>query len=434
MNAPETISVGVGRPPGPDPIAAWRLRAAWHRRTALLPLGYLAAAAIAGPLSAAGVLSGWLVLHLVLLGATTNAIVVWSWHFATAILRARAPQRRLSEALRLAALNIGVLAVLAGGSSGLPWIGVAGAAVVFAAIAAHLLVLAVMLRRALPARFAIVVRYYLMASLALLTGIPAGAWMLVLPADRRARMLVFHVQVNMLGWVTLTVLGTVLTLWPTVLRAQLAAGAERAARRGLMLCGSGLTILAAGSVLWFRPLMAAGLTAFAAGVLVVLKPAVTAARQRPPTSFAALSMAGGTCWLLVTLGWDTWALLSAPDPAVAADWFDSLSVPLAAGFAAQVVAGALAYLLPMALGGGPAVVRRNAASLGRLAWPRVVAANAGLIGILCPAPAAARLSGLILLVISMAWFLVPAIGLTVRLRKGAGPDRNGASPASATAP
>jgi len=29
----------------------------------------------------------------------------------------------------------------------------------------------------------------------------------------------------MLGWVTLTVLGTVLTLWPTVLRAQLAAGA-----------------------------------------------------------------------------------------------------------------------------------------------------------------------------------------------------------------
>jgi nitrite reductase (NO-forming) len=33
----------------------------------------------------------WLALHLVLLGGLTNAIVVWSEHFAAALLRVPAP-------------------------------------------------------------------------------------------------------------------------------------------------------------------------------------------------------------------------------------------------------------------------------------------------------------------------------------------------------
>jgi nitrite reductase (NO-forming) len=50
-----------------------------------------------------------------LLGAVTNAIIVWSRHFADALLHT--PQRdgdRRAQAARLLLLNLGVLAVLAG--------------------------------------------------------------------------------------------------------------------------------------------------------------------------------------------------------------------------------------------------------------------------------------------------------------------------------
>src|SRR5690606_34363868 len=107
------------------------------------------------------------------------------------------------------------LAVLAGGIAAKPWIGVAGAAVVFAAIGAHLLWLRRRLAEALPAQYAVTVHYYVAATVSLLLGIPVGAWMLVVDDAARPRLVLFHAHVNLLGWVTLTVLGTVLTLWPT---------------------------------------------------------------------------------------------------------------------------------------------------------------------------------------------------------------------------
>jgi nitrite reductase (NO-forming) len=31
--------------------------------------------------------SGWLLVHLLVLGAVSNAILIWTWHFAAALLR-----------------------------------------------------------------------------------------------------------------------------------------------------------------------------------------------------------------------------------------------------------------------------------------------------------------------------------------------------------
>src|SRR5690606_3658499 len=80
----------------------------------------------------------WLVIHLLLLGAVTNAIVIWSAHFSAAVLRIPAPASRRGEAARLAVLNLGVVAVLAGGATGRSWVGVGGAALVLGAGCAHL--------------------------------------------------------------------------------------------------------------------------------------------------------------------------------------------------------------------------------------------------------------------------------------------------------
>jgi nitrite reductase (NO-forming) len=65
----------------------------------------------------------WLALHLVLLGGLTNAIVAWSEHFATALLRVPRAGERAATA-RALALNLGVLAVLGGASLG--WSAMAG--------------------------------------------------------------------------------------------------------------------------------------------------------------------------------------------------------------------------------------------------------------------------------------------------------------------
>jgi hypothetical protein len=384
-------------------------RAGWHRRTGLLPLGYLAAMVAVGLAHPLLPQSRWLLIHLLLLGAVTNAIVVWSAHFAAAILRSPAAAGRRGEAGRLAVLNLGVLGVLAGGSAGPAWLGAVGAGAVFGSVAAHLYALAIRLRRALPARFAVTVHYYLAAGLALLAGIPAGAWMLLIDDDQRPRLLLFHAHVNLLGWVTLTVLGTLLTLWPTVLRTRMVAGAGRATTRALPLCVAGLACLSVGTLAWWPVLAATGLALFGAAAILVVIPAAVTARTRPPASFAAWSIAAGAGWLLVALAWDAIALLTAPSALAAADRFDAILIPLGGGFVAQVLIGALSYLLPMALGGGPVPVRERTARLDAH-WPqRVTMTNLALAVYLLPVGAYPRITTSLLLLAALLQFLVPAL-------------------------
>lgn len=384
-------------------------RAGWHRRAGLVPIAYLAgivAVAFAHPFLPQG---RWLLIHLLFLGAASNAILVWSVHFATAILRSPLPATRSGEVARLVVLNAGALAVLAGGTAGPAWVGVAGAAAVFAAVVAHLWVMARRLRRALPARFAVTVHYYLAATVALLAGIPAGAWMLLIDDEQRPRLLLFHAHVNLLGWITLTVLGTLLTLWPTVLRTRMVAGAGRAATRALPLCLAGLACLSIGTLAWWPVLAVAGLALFAAAVILLARPGIATARQRPPASFATSSIAAGIGWLLVALVWDAGTLLRAGSAGSAAEGFSTVLIPLGVGFVAQVLLGALAYLLPMALGGGPARVRDRTAALDRYWSQRVTMANVALAVFVLPVPPFVRITTSLLILAALVQFLVPAL-------------------------
>jgi len=63
-----------------------------------LVLGYLAAAGVTLVLGDRVAGGTWLALHLVLLGAATNAIVVWSEHFAAALGVRSAPDGSLTPA------------------------------------------------------------------------------------------------------------------------------------------------------------------------------------------------------------------------------------------------------------------------------------------------------------------------------------------------
>lgn len=392
-------------------------RAGWHRRTALLPVSYLAGIVVIGFVHPFLPSWRWLAIHLLLLGAVSNAILLWSAHFTAAVLRLAAPTSRRGEAVRLALLNLGVLAVLAAGTLAPDWVGVAGAAAVFAAVAAHLAWLARRLRAALPARFAVTVRYYLVAAVALLTGVPVGAWMLVVHDAARPRLVLFHAHVNLFGWVALTVLGTLVTLWPTVLRTRMADDAVPAARNALPVAVTGLALVGIGTLAWWPVVAVGGLVVFTLAAGITARPAFTAARSKPPASFATWSIVAGSGWLLVAFGVDAATLLAAPNPLAAEHGFHAVLVPLLVGFVGQVLLGALAYLLPVALGGGPATVRRHTAILDRHWAQRVAMTNAALVVFVLPSPSYVRITTSLLVLAALVQFLIPAVRVLLSSRR-----------------
>lgn len=230
--------------------------------------------------------------------------------------------------------------------------------------------------------------------------------MMAFGGDANVRL--FHAHVNVLGWITLTVLGTLLTLWPTVLRTRMAQNAARAARTALPPAVGGLLLFGLGLLLWWPVVIAAGLFLFTTAVLVSAVPVVMAARRRPPSSFAAWSIAAALGWLLGALAVDAVSLLRADGPGSAVAGFGIVLAPLLVGFVAQVLVGSLAYLLPTVLGGGPALVRARTAEMERHWSQRVVMANLALLVFVLPVDSNVRITTSVLVLAALVQFLAAA--------------------------
>ena len=227
--------------------AGSRSRFPLRDRPAVAWLGLAALVAVAHPVVPG---STWLLVHLVLLGALSHSALVWSTHFTQALLKtpesldARSRQNR-----RILLLLVGSGAVFVGVPAGWWPLTAAGALAVSAAVVRHGTVLWRRLRRALPGRFRITVRYYLAAAAALPVGASLGAWLARgLDDDLHGRVLVAHSMTMVLGWLGLTVTGTLVTLWPTMLRTRMDHRAERLAQQALPVLVGGGVVLAAGAV------------------------------------------------------------------------------------------------------------------------------------------------------------------------------------------
>ena len=336
--------------------------------------------------------SPWLLVHLLLLGAVTNAIFVWSAHFADALLRRRATNgSRRWQAARQVTLNVGVVTVVAGMVSAHWSLTLVGSVVVGAAAAGHGIALALQARAALPSRFGATVRYYICASMALPIGAGLGATLARDPAEpRHGRLMVAHITLNLLGWVGLTVMGTLVTLWPTMLRTRIAEGAERVARQALPILAGSVVVTVAGALTGLQALAAAGVAAYLGGVLWAVRPLAQATRSKAPSAYATWSVMAGVVWLTGSLLGLVAVLVSSPTWASVTDRLGLLVAPLAAGFVAQVLLGALSYLVPVVLGGGPAILRGTQARLERGNALRAVLVNAGLVVCVLPVPSLVR--------------------------------------------
>jgi nitrite reductase (NO-forming) len=395
-------------------------RARRHLLVGGLVLAYLAAGGVTLALGERVAGGGWLALHLVLLGAATNAIVVWSDHFAAALLRTAPISERLATA-RALALNLGIVAVLGGVQTGRSAVAAAGACLAGVVVLGHGFGLASRIGRALPARLAGTVWFYLAAGAALLAGMGLGLWLaggVAGSADAYRALRLAHVHLNVLGWVGLAVVGTQFTLWPTVLRTRMVPGLERAVRWSLPPLAAGLAVAAAGLASQRRAVALVGLAGYAAGLALALVPFVRTALRRPPHTAASWMLGAGMAWLAVAVAADLGALAASPRVADLDGRVARLVPAVVAGFALQTLTGALTYLLPVVFGRG-AWGNRRLSRILELGWPlRVAAVNLGVLALVAgPAVGRVPAAGWWLAGLGLASFVpLAAVALAVSTR------------------
>lgn len=393
-------------------------RSGWHLRAGAVVFAWLAALVVVAIGHRFLPLSGWLLVHLLGLGAAGNAILIWSRHFADALLRRPPDSARTAEALRITGFNAGAVAVVAG-MLGRWWpVVLAGGVVVGAAALAHGATLLAQLRTALPARFGVTVRYYVAATACLAVGAGLGVAMAnsSLPGDVHERFVIAHAAVNLFGWVGLTVLGTLVTLWPTMLRTRMADGVEVAARRGLPVLLAALALAAGGAVAGSPPLAGLGAVGYLGAAGFVLRPHLDEIRRKRPNDFATLSVLAGVVWLFGSLSFAAVALATSPTSRAAVAAAGELTAPLLAGFLVQVLLGSLTYLAPVVMGGRAATLAAGA-ELERGAPWRLTVANAGLLLCVLPTPSLVRVAASMLVLVSYAVFLPLLVRAVWRARR-----------------
>jgi nitrite reductase (NO-forming) len=371
----------------------------------------------------------WLMIHVPLLGAASAAILIWSQHFSDTLLRCAAPLGRAGLAVRLLLHTVGVTLLIVGILASATWLAVLSASIVALAIILHAVILTLQYRGALPARFRPLVRYYVAASIVFLGGIAVGVAMAV-TADPELddRWASAHVVLNAFGWIGLTVLGTLVLLWPTVLHARIEPSADSAARSALPLLLAGIVVAVVGPMIDVPPLVTAGMAVWlvAAGRLGV--EGVRQARSLGPATFSAWSLASAYGWLMVAAAALAVIALVVPEWEGIRSAYLTILPPLVVGFGLQIVIGALSFLLPVVALGSPAAAKAGAEMMDAGAAFRVVVINGAIVLYLLPMPSVARVLLSIAaasMVVAFVYFAVRAIvvGRRVRRVEGSEPDR-----------
>lgn len=349
----------------------------------------------------------WLMVHLVLLGALTHAAMVWSTHFTQALLKTPPGlDDRSMQSRRLILLLLGTTLVLVGVPTSIWPVTIVGASLVCVAVVWHAVMLWRRLRAALPGRFRVTIRYYLAAA----AYVPVGATFGTLLArgqgdELHGRFLVAHTMTMVLGWLGLTVTGTLITLWPTMLRTRMDERAEALARQALPVLAGSVGVVAGGAALGWRWVAVAALVAYLAALAWWSRALWRPARTAPPRHFGTWSVSAALLWLVVALVLVTLSVALRENWTAVADGYGTIATVVAAGFAVQLISGALAWLMPSVLGGGPSVVRAASAWFNRYGVLRIVVVNLGLLLCLLPVPSWVRVTVSVLVLIAMAAYI-----------------------------
>lgn len=341
-------------------------RADWHLRANASVIFYLVAALISGALQR-GEHNGqpaWLTVHLLLLGAVTNAIITWSDHFVSALLWTRSQNHNRQMAV-IVLLNISIVGVLVSVSTHMKYLIIFFASLMFATIIYFLQGISIAIKRSLNRRFIDLLRYYQFAAFFLLIGISLGVIGSFISdeAPMQPRLALAHLHANLLGWVGITVIGTLVTLWPTVLRTPMHERSIRAAVVGLrfILIGTSMSIIAA--IEDWQILFGGSLACYLIGASITLTPAILTMRNRKPDRPGSWMLLTGAIGLGVLLFADIVLQFMYRSPEKVLVALEGHILLLFTLFLFPTLLGALTYLLPVVLGRGPALNRELEAIL-----------------------------------------------------------------------
>jgi nitrite reductase (NO-forming) len=355
---------------------------------------YLVAAAGAAVALAAGATTAtpWLPLHLALAGGASTAIAGVMPFFVAALSAGRpAPARLRAASVALVAIGAGLVAthgVWPGLSVGLPLPAIGGV-VYLAGIAMTAAAVRASGRGGLMARRPIVTVGYLLALLNVGIGGTLGTLVLAgwEPAASHLVMVrAAHAWTNLIGFVSLVILATLLHFLPTVLGTRIVP--RRSATVAVLGVALGSPLVVVGFLSGAVAVAAGGavLTLVGIGGLVAEARAVRAARGRWTTDagwhlVASGGLLAGVAWFAVGAGLASLLVLARSAGITGDDlaWRSAIVAgPLAVGWVVQVLVASWTHLLPSIGPGGPVEHAVQRALLGRAAMPRLAALNAGV--------------------------------------------------------
>ncbi len=345
-------------------------RSDWHLRANGLVIVYLLAALVSGIFrnGSEGGEPAWLTIHLLLLGAVTNAIVTWSDHFVAALLWARS-QNRARQMRIIFLLNIGIIGVLISVSRHIQWLVITSATLIILVIAGYLLGMYKLIRRSLNKRYQSVIAFYQFAGLMIIVGILLGVGD-ASKGDKdiwQSRITLAHLHANLLGWVGLTIIGTLVTLWPTVLRTQMQPNAISRAKFGLKILVVGTCGAIVGPLFDQPWILGSSILFYLLGAIVTLFPAAVLLQRRIPDRSSSWMLFSGILGLALLLIGEIVLVLVEREPEKILTGIESHLLLIFTLWLLPILLGALTYLLPVVLGRGPAA-NRNLEAILNFGW------------------------------------------------------------------
>lgn len=345
----------------------------------------------------------WGPLHAFLAGTTLLAISGASQMF-TITWSSTVPPVRTAVVVQRRLLIGGVGAILTGVALEVPalvWMG--GAAMVGGVVLLASMIHAAV-RKSLLRRFDLSARFYLAGIASGAVGITLGTLMgagVVVGAYPTVRLV--HAHLNLVGFVGLTIIGTIPTLLPTTAHSRMVTGGEAVVAWRIAWVGTAAILVG----LWAPWAVGAGAIGIAVSGMLLLAGILRRLWGRGRHNLPFLQITLGTMWLIGwTLG-DGWRVATTATMSPYSGW--TAAVALAG--VGQVLAGALGYLVPV-LRGSPFPANRRL--LEERAWlPLTVLNGAGL----CLGADAA----LAAVVLSAVWLTDFGIRLT-RVIAGRAPD------------
>ena len=352
-------------------------------------------------------LGWWLPLHLLLTGAASQLIVGGQTMFSATLGVAPGP-RRATTLAQLVLMNAGVVGITAGRVFGIVWPVAIGALSFLTAVVWSAIVVRCLWRRSLNRRFVETGVLYSLASVCVVLGAGMGvALALGWTSDSTsyATHKLAHMALNLWGWGGLTILGTMLTLLPTVLHVR--ASAPKLGR-GPWVAFAGLIIMVTFLTLEAYVAAAVGAAVFASGLARPLMYLRTVARRprRRHVPAAGLHLGASVAWMM-SVALVQVVLLARADVVALRDlWV----VGIALGVIGQALLGAWSFLLPSGRPAVPEVRRRELFAFELGGKAQVVAFNLGLVLLLLelrglvPEPLGAL--GIALVWVAGAWALL----------------------------